>query len=101
MLHTTPDASVALLVNILPPRHVLVEVFDEPRPTSCSQSCITHESETAHVAPLRHALVKLDAAAGRGRQQREIEVADLRVLHRELMEHAVVCLDRRCTAHIL
>jgi len=58
------------------------------------------ESKTAHVAALRHALVKLDTAAGRGGQQREIEVADVRVLHRELVEDAVVCLDRRCTAHI-
>jgi hypothetical protein len=32
MLHTTPDAGVALLVNIPPLRRFLVEVCGEPRP---------------------------------------------------------------------
>lgn len=64
------------------------------RPTTRSHLCIARESETTYVAALRHALVKLEAAAARGGQQREIEVTDLRVFHREFVEDAVVCLDR-------
>ncbi|PYS59513.1 MAG: hypothetical protein E6K32_07175 [Gammaproteobacteria bacterium] len=59
------------------------------------QSCIARESKTAHVAALRHALVKLEAAAARGGQQRETEVTDLWVLHREFVEDAVVCSMRK------
>jgi len=47
------------------------------------------------VAALRHALVKLEAAAARGGQQRETEVTDLWVLHREFVEDAVVCSMRK------
>src|SRR5437588_342792 len=66
-----------------------------PLPDLKPQSCIARESKTAHVAALRHALVKLEAAAARGGQQRETEVTDLWVLHREFVEDAVVCSMRK------
>ena len=44
--------------------------------------------------------MKVDLAAGKGRQQREIKVTDLGVLRGELMEDAVVGLDSRRSADI-
>src|SRR5687767_14362543 len=59
------------------------------------QSIARLEPEAADVAAPRHALGQLDLAAAEAGEERQIELADLGILHRELVEDAVVRLDRR------
>lgn len=58
------------------------------------------ETKTADVPAARHALVKSDLVAGEPGQERQVELAHFRVLHCQLMEYAVVGLDRGRPANV-
>ena len=51
-------------------------------------------SRPADAAAACHTFVQLYSAAGIARQQREIELTDLRMLHGEVMKDAVARFDR-------
>src|SRR5665647_1297361 len=53
-----------------------------------------HKFETTNVAAARHALLVIDLAIGERGQQRQVELAYLRVLEGEIMKNAVIRIDR-------
>src|SRR5688572_20784253 len=61
--------------------------------SACRVSATRHEPEAADMPAVRHAFGQLGLAVGEAREQREVELADLRILHRELVEDAIVSLD--------
>src|SRR5687767_7039118 len=68
--------------------------------SGCRVSATRHEPEAADMPAARHALGQLGLAAAEAREQGQVELADLRILHRQLVEDAVVRLDGRHAAGV-
>src|SRR5688572_6266038 len=80
-------------MTFLSARSPLIPKTTSASDPGCSGSVTRREPEAADMAAVRHVFGQLGLAAAEARQQCEVELAHLRILHREFMEDAVVRLD--------